>query len=54
MLADGRSTRHDLRVAAHEALGMLAVVHLHQVGVAIQVVKVLQQRQIKRLPDVPA
>ena len=52
VLADGRAARHDLRVAAHEALGVLSAVHLHQVGVAVQVVKVLQQRQIKRLPDV--
>ena len=52
VLADGRAARHDLRVAAHEALGVLSAVHLHQVGVAVQVVKVLQQRQVERLPDV--
>ena len=51
MLADRRAAGHDLGVAADQALGVLAGDHLHQIRVAVQVVEVLQQREVQRVPD---
>ena len=41
-----------LGVAAHEALSLYSLFHLEQIGITIQVVKVLQQRKVQRLYDV--
>ena len=49
MVGDGGPAGHDLGVAAHKGLGMRPVVELHQVGVAVKVVEVLQQGEVQRL-----
>ena len=53
VVGDGGPGGHDLGVPAHQLLGMDAPVHLQQVGVAVQVVKVLQKGKVQRLLDLP-
>ena len=47
-----RSRRHNLRKVSDEVLRMRAVFHIQQIGVSVQVVKVLQQRKIECVFDV--
>ncbi len=48
VLGYGGPAGHNLGVAAHQKLGPLAaLVHLQQVGVAVQMVKILQQGEIQ-------
>ena len=49
VLGDSGATRHDFGVLPHQTFRVDAVLHLQQVRVAVQVVKVLQQCQIHHL-----
>ena len=49
VLRYGGAAGHDLGIAAHKALGVDAVLHVQQVRVAVQMVEVLQQRELHHL-----
>ena len=52
VLRYGGAAGHDLGIAAHKALGVDAVLHVQQVRVAVQMVEVLQQRELHHLYNV--
>ena len=54
VMGDGRPSRHDLGVAAHQVLGFFAGGGVQIVGVPVEVVKVLQQGKVERALDVGA
>ncbi len=52
VLPDGRPTRHDVGVALHQCVGVLALHPIQERGVAIEVVEVFQQPEAEALGDV--
>ena len=52
VVGDGRPPRHDLGVAAHQILRLFAAGGVQIIGVAVQVVEVLQQGKVQRALDV--
>ena len=51
MVGDGRAAGHDLRVAADDVLRLDIRLHIQKVGVAVEVVEVLQKGEIERALD---
>ena len=49
MVGDGGTAGHDLGVAAHQVLRLLAGLHVQIVRIAVEVVEVLQQRKVQRI-----
>ena len=52
VLRDGRAAGHDLGIAAHQPLCVYALLHLQQIGIAVQMVKILQQGQVHGLDHI--
>ena len=52
MVRDGRPAGHNLRIAAHQRFRMRAGGEIQIIRIAIQVIEILQQREIQRALDV--
>jgi len=52
VLRDGRPSGHDFRIAAHQVFRAHAGFHVQKIGIAVQVVKILQKREIQRVAHV--
>ena len=49
VLRDGGAAGHDLGIIAHEAGGIAALFQLHEIGIAVEMIEVLEEREVELL-----